>query len=376
MVQVIRQPDKFQGLAAALQGIIQGQAARHQKQKQAGEIASINQFLQSGGQQPQPQTPFGQNLLTQGLAQQRQFGQQQDLQRQNQQAALTQAIAIQKAKNVGAVKTPLEVRQEEADLTKTLAETKKLGETKPGTLKDRLGLKVSEGTATKQEEDVFDQLSKTASTNISVGEGKVTTNSLALNKTFKADERIKDIRTIEKFTQNMVTALDRSTRPGFKNFGPTDITLAKSFQKLTDLGSTVREGEFATTFEGQSLINKVRGKLQSVISGGLGFTPEDRKELVDLALALQEDSRKLYNKAIIETSATSDELGLNTRAVLGGVKPFEFADPEDAGAQQGVGIPPLNQVRGAGTQIQQKINSMTPEQRTLRIQELRSRRPQ
>lgn len=162
---------------------------------------------------------------------------------------------------------------------------------------------------------------------INIGDAKVVTNSLALGRSFRTDERIKDMRTIEKFTQNMVTSLKRAERRGI-NLGPIDIALAKSFQKLTDLGSTVREGEFATTFEGQRLINKIRGKAQAVITGGLGFTPEDRKELVDLALALQEDSKKLFNQAITEFTTTSDELSLNTRAVLGGVKPFVLDDEE------------------------------------------------
>ncbi len=172
-------------------------------------------------------------------------------------------------------------------------------------------------------------------TSVTVGDAKITTNSLTLGRSFRTDERIKDMRTIEKFTQNMVTALARSKRQKI-NLGPIDIALAKSFQKLTDLGSTVREGEFATTFEGQRLINKVRGKLDAIITGGLGFTPEDRQELVDLALALQKDSQKLFNQAITEFSVTSDELGLKTRAVLGGVKPFDVKAVSQEPAQRGV----------------------------------------
>jgi hypothetical protein len=146
----------------------------------------------------------------------------------------------------------------------------------------------------------------------------------------------------------MVTAFDRSLKQT-KNFGPTDIALAKSFQKLTDLGSTVREGEFATTFEGQRLINKVRGKIDALLKGGLGFTPEDRKELVDLALALQDDSKKLFNQAIGEFTISSDELGLNTRAVLGGIEPFDIA------AQPGG--PPVENIIRQGLESQ-----FTPEQ--------------
>ena len=179
------------------------------------------------------------------------------------------------------------------------------------------------GTINPAETAALQKILTGAGQTINIGPSQIVTNSLALGRSFRTDERIKDMRTIEKFTQNMVTSLRRAERQKV-NLGPVDIALAKSFQKLTDLGSTVREGEFATTFEGQRLINKIRGKVDAVIKGGLGFTPEDRKELVDLALALQEDSKKLFNQAITEFTVTSDELGLKTRAILGGIKPFDM----------------------------------------------------
>ncbi len=157
---------------------------------------------------------------------------------------------------------------------------------------------------------------------VDLGEKK-TTNTLALRRDFQKDSRIKDMRIIEKFTANVETAYQRSLTTKI-NLGPIDITLAKSFQKLTDLGSTVREGEFATTFEGQRLINRWRGKIQSFLKGGLGFTPEDRKELRDLVLALEQDSKKLFNQAMTEFSVTADEFDFNKRAIFGGVEPFEI----------------------------------------------------
>ncbi len=156
---------------------------------------------------------------------------------------------------------------------------------------------------------------------VSIGD-KAITNTLALRREFQADSRIKDMRIIDKFTANVVTAYDRSLTS--KNLGPVDISLAKSFQKLTDLGSSVREGEFATTFEGQKLINKIRGKAQAVIKGGLGFTPEDRKEIRDLVLLLQKDSQKMYNDAYDEFEVTADEFGFNKRAIFGGTKRFDI----------------------------------------------------
>ncbi len=160
-----------------------------------------------------------------------------------------------------------------------------------------------------------------AQVQVTIGEKDIRRDTLSERKNFAADPRVKDIRIIEKFTQNVVTAFNRSLTS--KNLGPIDIALAKSFQKLTDLGSSVREGEFATTFEGQSLINKIRGKFDSIVKGGLGFTEEERREIRDLVLVLQKDSQKLFNQALDEFSVTADELGLNKRAIFGGREKFD-----------------------------------------------------
>ena len=157
---------------------------------------------------------------------------------------------------------------------------------------------------------------------VDISPQNIVTNTLKVRTSFSQDPRIKDIRIAEKFTANIETAFQRSLTS--KNLGPVDIALAKSFQKLTDLGSSVREGEFATTFEGQKLINKIRGKIDAVTKGGLGFTEEERREIRDLTRVLINDSKKLFNQAIDETTVTAQELGLNTRAILGGRKKFNL----------------------------------------------------
>lgn len=187
---------------------------------------------------------------------------------------------------------------------------------------------------------------------VSIGD-KAVTNTLALRREFQADSRVKDMRTIDKFTSNVKTAYNRSLTS--KNLGPVDISLAKSFQKLTDLGSSVREGEFATTFAGQKLINKMRGKAEAVIKGGLGFTEEDRREIRDLVLVLQKDSQKMYNQAYDEFEVTADEFGFNKRAIFGGTKRFDISEVGQSG-----GLTPQQQgtpVTATNPQTGQKIQS-------------------
>ena len=148
--------------------------------------------------------------------------------------------------------------------------------------------------------------------------------SLSQGAAFRGDIRVKNIRIIETFSANVESVYQKSLTS--KNLGPIDIALAKAFQKLTDLGSSVREGEFLTTFQGSPLINKIKGKFQAVLKGGLGFTLEERKAIRDVTKLLQNDSRIFFNEALSEFTTTADELGLNKRAIFGGREPFPITE--------------------------------------------------
>ncbi len=159
-------------------------------------------------------------------------------------------------------------------------------------------------------------------TNIRVGDDKKVTNALTLRDQFSADQRVKGSRTAEDFFRTIDVAFKRSLTA--KLLGPVDIALGKGFQKLTDIMSSVREGEFKTTFDGLSLLNKIQGKFEAITKGGLGFTQKDRKEIRDLSELFVIEQRKAFNEAMQEFSVTADEFGLNKRAILGGRKPFEI----------------------------------------------------
>ena len=305
-IQFIPTRNPFAELGLGAQNLVGGLNQQFQRRSRAQELASLAQQVQGGGQIDFGafKDPLVGQLAFQTMLQQRSAQRPIPLN-------LTQGLVNpQTGQPVGPQPTPPLVSPTQQIAQKRLNFINGLQE------------KEKAGTINKAESAILEKALTVGGQTFNLGVPQIATNSLALGRSFRTDERIKDMRTIEKFTQNMVTAFGRSLKQT-KNFGPTDIALAKSFQKLTDLGSTVREGEFATTFEGQRLINKVRGKIDALLKGGLGFTPEDRKELVDLALALQEDSKRLFNQAIGEFTVTSEELGLNTRAVLGGIQAFD-----------------------------------------------------
>ncbi len=162
--------------------------------------------------------------------------------------------------------------------------------------------------------------------NIDFSKGQLLTAATALRNEFNTDQRVKDFRILAPKFKNLLSFLDRSKKTGQK--GPTDIALSKTFQKLTDLMSSVREGEYETTFRGQSLLQKLRGGIQKLSEGGEGITPEFRQELIDTARLMFEDGKLFFNQAIEEKGTVADAFGIPRRQILGNIKPFDIVNTE------------------------------------------------
>lgn len=156
--------------------------------------------------------------------------------------------------------------------------------------------------------------------NIDFSKGQLLQTANSLRREFNTDQRVKDFRILAPKFKNMLSFLERSQKTGQK--GPTDIALSKTFQKLTDLMSSVREGEYETTFRGQALLQKLRGGIQKLIEGGEGITPEFRQELVDTARLMFEDGKLFFNQAIEEKGSIADAFNIPRPQVLGNIKPF------------------------------------------------------
>ncbi len=283
MATVIQPFDKFQGLRGLSQNLVTGILQRQQAQRTAQQLQGLG-------------LPGG---LTSPVAQQ--FAAQQSLGQQD----IFGRIAAAQAKPI--------------------PPTQQLAQSKLNLLRRLQAIPEDQRTPAQQSQ-IDKILVGGPQVKVDISPQNIVTNTLKVRTSFNQDPRVKDIRVAEKFTANIETAFQRSLTA--KNLGPVDIALAKSFQKLTDLGSSVREGEFATTFEGQRLINKIRGKFDAITKGGLGFTEEERREIRDLTRILIDDSKKLFNQAIDETTVTAQELGLNTRAILGGRKRFNIESEE------------------------------------------------
>lgn len=143
------------------------------------------------------------------------------------------------------------------------------------------------------------------------------------SKEFLADKRVADFQEVERGARGIFSAFDRSIKSGKK--GPSDQALGVLFQKMLDPGSVVRQSEFARTAEGQGVLDKLIGGLQKTVTGGIGLTQEERKELVQVAKLLLNESKVTFNQTFEEFQTRADEIGLNKKIVFGGAKPFDIA---------------------------------------------------
>ncbi len=193
---------------------------------------------------------------------------------------------------------------------------------------DILQKKADAGTISPAEKALLDKavLGGKGDINIDFSKGQLLTAATSLRKESNTDQRVKDFRILAPKFKNMLSFLNRSKQTGQK--GPTDIALSKTFQKLTDLMSSVREGEYETTFRGQSLLQKLRGGIQRLKQGGEGITPEFRQELVDTARLMFEDGKLFFNQAIEEKATVADAFGIPRQQILGNIKPFSIVNTE------------------------------------------------
>jgi len=150
------------------------------------------------------------------------------------------------------------------------------------------------------------------------------TVAISQAKEFRTSKSVESHRIIEKGFKNVKAAAGRAIKSKIK--GPADILLAKAFQKMTDEMSSVREGEFFTTFQGLDLWSKVKGTAEKVIAGGLGLTEESRQEFVDVAQLMLDHAENRFDQTYSDFSSRADELGLNKKVIFGNRQPFGSVD--------------------------------------------------
>lgn len=157
----------------------------------------------------------------------------------------------------------------------------------------------------KQESEVFDRYVKERQ--LTLDEQKVANDGAInfkdmvkyqtdLRKEFNALPQVKDYNNVKQSVQSVKSGYDQAKSAGGdqRSKAAADQILVVGFNKLIDPGSVVREGEFARSTEGQSLINRLKGKADAAISGGVGLTDQDRESIKDAVDRLYTDYLKSY----------------------------------------------------------------------------------
>lgn len=85
-----------------------------------------------------------------------------------------------------------------------------------------------------------------------------------------------------------------------KNFVAVDQALITLYNKLTDPTSVVRESEYARTAENIPLLNRIKGKVEKIKSGGAGLTEEERRALMDMATLMYRGYEDVRSRRLSE----------------------------------------------------------------------------
>ena len=85
---------------------------------------------------------------------------------------------------------------------------------------------------------------------------------------------------------------------------------------MIDPTSAVREGEFARSTAGQSIINQLSGKAQQALQGGVALADGDRKAILDAAQRLYSGYNELYNSKVNEYRGYAEDMGLDPDKVV------------------------------------------------------------
>jgi len=157
-------------------------------------------------------------------------------------------------------------------------------------------------------------------------------NEQLLRKEYKSDPVVKDSKEITSAVSRMNTVWDDYIKnPSGKSLLALDQALVITFNKMLDPGSVVRESEFARTTEGQALIAKLEGFTKKLVTGGVGLTDDDRKEIVRTAQLLQAGQLNALKKVDDDYINIAKKSGFDPEIIIGSRVKTDEKDPAGLG---------------------------------------------
>lgn len=137
----------------------------------------------------------------------------------------------------------------------------------------------------------------------SQGEPLSSEDRLAIKMDIQKDDRIANYGDLANSYNAMQSVFDSWQSGSMSSPASVDQALVTLFNKMLDPGSVVKEGEYARSAQGQSVISQAEGFLTRLQSGGAGITDETRQDMVDVAETLLGAAGQTYGEAVNEYSS-------------------------------------------------------------------------
>jgi len=136
----------------------------------------------------------------------------------------------------------------------------------------------------------------------------------SLRKEFLARPEIKNWQEIDRSYSAMQEAYTLAENG---DNGPARDALIVLFNKMLDPGSVVREGEFARTAEGQSVIQQAFESSKRLVQAGAGIDTATLKQALGVAEALYQAGQQSYFEVANEYVDLANQFGIDPRNVIG-----------------------------------------------------------
>jgi len=146
-----------------------------------------------------------------------------------------------------------------------------------------------------------------------------------LRKEFNALDTTKQFNTVKQSYNTVKSAYAEAAAAGKDGTtkSAADQVLIVAFNKMIDPNSVVREGEFARTTQGQSILNRLKGAVDRALEGGTGLSDNDRDAIKSATETLYKDYLKIQGEKIGEYRRIALDAGIDPNKV---VKPQSLDD--------------------------------------------------
>jgi len=143
-------------------------------------------------------------------------------------------------------------------------------------------------------------------------------DKMAFQKMVKDDPWVKDFPSLSRSFSSMDAAYNQAVKATADKTSKAaaDQAIITLFNKMLDPTSVVREGEYARSEQGQSLIMQAESKYAQMTQGGAKITDSTRKEMVTIAKTLYDNSFTEYSDTMDFYEIQAKEAGIDPSIYL------------------------------------------------------------